>query len=152
MARSLPSPIRPLTGPAGDLALLLARVVLGVVLIAHGWQKVFEYGFSGVTASFAKLGVPAPPVSAAYASVVELVGGVLLLAGVLTTVVGVLVVLDMLGAFLFVHAGHGIFVESQGWELVAVIAVGALLLVGAGAGRFSVDHVINRRRRTAVPA
>jgi putative oxidoreductase len=69
--------------------------------------------------------------------------------GALTSVIGILVVLDMLGAFTFVHAGHGVFAESGGWELVAVIAVGALLLIGGGPGRFSVDRAFGRRRAEA---
>jgi putative oxidoreductase len=141
-----------LSSLAGDVAVLVARVVLGVVLLAHGWQKVFSYGFAGVTATFAKSGVPLPPVSAAYASAVELVGGVLLVLGALTSVVGVLVVLDMLGAYTFVHAGHGVFAESGGWELVAVIAVGALLLAASGPGRFSVDHAFGGRGAEVAPA
>lgn len=141
---------RPLPEPANDVAVLVARVLLGAVLIAHGGQKVFSYGFAGVTATFAKSGVPLPAVSAIYASAVELVGGVLLVLGAFTTVISVLVVLDMLGAYTFVHAGHGIFAESGGFELVAVITVGALLLIGGGAGRFSVNHVLGRRRHAAL--
>ncbi len=48
------------------------------------------------------------------------------------------------------HIGNGVFVGSGGWELVGVIAAAALLLAGAGAGRFSVDHALSARRRTPV--
>jgi putative oxidoreductase len=133
-----------------DALLLLGRVLLGVVLIAHGWQKFAQYGIGGTAASFAKMGVPLPQVSAVYAAVVEMVGGLALLVGAATVVAGVLVVLDMLGAFLFVHAGNGVFVQGNGYELVWVIAVGALLLVAVGAGRFSVDHALLGRRPAAV--
>lgn len=137
---------RPLPGPINDIALLVARIVLGVVLIAHGWQKLVTNGFAATTAGFTKMGIPAPPVSAAYASVVELVGGILIVLGALTTLVGVLVVLDMLGAIALVHGGNGVFVGSGGWELVGVIAVGGLLLAASGAGKFSIDHALNSRR------
>jgi putative oxidoreductase len=93
------------------------------------------------------MGVPLPAVSAVFAAVVELVGGLALLAGAATVVAGALVVLDMLGAFVLVHVGNGVFVTDNGFELVAVIAAAALLLVAAGPGRFSVDHALAGRRR-----
>ena len=132
---------------ARDALMLVARIVLGVVLIAHGWQKVAQYGIGGTAASFAKMGVPLPTVSAVFAAVVELVGGLALLAGAATVVAGALVVLDMLGAFLLVHIGNGVFVTDNGFELVGVIAAAALLLVAAGPGRYSVDHALAGRRR-----
>jgi putative oxidoreductase len=145
MVRSLPGQVR-------DAALLVARVVLGVVLIAHGWQKVVDNGIGGTAAAFTKMGVPVPPISATFAAVVELGGGILLVAGALTTVVGLLVVVDMLGAAVFVHIPNGVFVQSGGWELVGVIAVAALALAAGGAGKYSVDHVVSSRAKDAVPA
>jgi putative oxidoreductase len=130
-----------------DALMLVARIVLGVVLIAHGWQKFAQYGIGGTAGAFAKMGVPLPAVSAVFAAVVELVGGVALLAGAATVVAGVLVVLDMLGAFVLVHISNGVFVTDNGFELVGVIAVAALLLIAAGPGRFSVDHALAGRRR-----
>jgi len=64
-------------------------------------------------------------------------------------VAGALVVVNMLGAFLFVHVGNGVFVTDNGYELVAVIAALALVLVAVGPGRFSVDHAVAARRRAA---
>jgi putative oxidoreductase len=143
--------LSPLSGPVRDVVLLVARVLLGVVLFAHGFQKVFVYGFGGVAASFTKMGVPVPPVSAAYASIVELVGGGLLILGAATTIVSVLVALDMIGASLTTGSFlHGVFVTQHGFELEAAICVGALLLLVSGAGRYSVDHVLLARRRAPV--
>src|SRR5205823_3159747 len=132
--------IRTLPSSARDVALLVARLLLGVVLVAHGWQKVFTWGLGGTAQAFAGMGVPLAPVSAAYAGIVELVGGALLLVGAATAVVGVLVVLDMLGAALIVHAGNGVMASDGGWELVGVIGAVALALAAVGAGRYSVDH------------
>jgi len=145
---------RPLTGPARDVVLLVARVLLGVVFFAHGFQKVFVYGFDGVTANFTKMGVPLAPVSAAYASVVELLGGALLILGVGTTVVAVLVALDMVGASLTTGSYAAILVSQHGFELEGVILTGALLLMVTGAGRFSIDHILasRRTRRTQAAA
>ncbi|MHA6625923.1 DoxX family protein [Pseudonocardia sichuanensis] len=141
--------IRTLPPSARDAALLVARLVLGVVLVAHGWQKVVTNGLGATAEGFAGMGVPLAPVSAAFAGLVELVGGVLLVAGAATAVVGVLVVLDMIGAALLVHAANGVFASDGGWELVGVIGALALVLAAVGAGRFSVDHALASRRRTA---
>ena len=138
--------------PARDALLLVARVLLGVVLIAHGAQKFFSYGIAGTAASFAQMGVPLPAVSATFAAVVELVGGAALILGAGTVVAALLVALNMLGAFLFVHAGNGVFVDAGGFELVAAIGAGAVVLAAVGAGRFSVDHVLAGRRRVAAHA
>jgi putative oxidoreductase len=135
---------------ARDALLLVGRVLLGVVLIAHGWQKCAQYGIAGTAAAFAKMGVPLPAVSAGYAAVVELVGGLALLVGVGTVVAAALVVLDMLGAFVLVHITNGVFVQNNGFELVWVIAAAALMFIAVGAGRFSVDHVLLGRRRAGV--
>jgi putative oxidoreductase len=139
----------PLPQTARDALMLVARVVLGIVLIAHGWQKFAQYGIGGTAGAFAKMGVPLPALSAVFAAVVELVGGLALLAGAATVVAAVLVVLDMVGAFVLVHIGNGVFVTDNGFELVGVIAVAALLLIAAGPGRFSVDHALAGRRRAA---
>ena len=134
---------------ARDALLLVSRVLLGVVLIAHGWQKFATYGIGGVTQSFAQMGVPLPAVAAVFAAVVELVGGAALLLGAATVIAGALVVLDMLGAFLLVHVGNGVFVTDNGFELVWMIAATALVLVAVGPGRYSVDAALAGRRRTA---
>ena len=137
---------------ARDALLLVARVIVGIVLIAHGAQKLFSYGIDGTAAAFAQMGVPMSSAAAVFAAVVELVGGAALLLGAATVVAGALVVLNMLGAFLLVHIGNGVFVTDNGFELVAVIAAAALLLVAAGPGRYSIDHALADRRRAAVHA
>ena len=137
--------MRSLRSPLSDIALVTARVVLGVVLVAHGIQKLGR-GVGPVADAFAGMGVPLPAVAAVGTVGVELVGGVALVVGAFTPVVALLVALTMVGAGLFAHLGKGIFVSGGGWELVGVIAVGALALAACGAGRFSVDHVIAGRR------
>ena len=132
-----------------DLAVLAARVGLGVVFVAHGAQKLFTWGLSGTADAFAGMGVPAPHASALFATLVELVGGSALVLGVAVPVAGVLLALDMLGAFLLVHVSKGVFVDGGGFELVAALGAAALVLAATGAGRLSVDHAIGSRLRAA---
>ena len=134
-----------------DFAILLARVVVGVVFMAHGWQKLSTNGIDAVAASFGQLGIPMPVVAAWLTSLVELVGGAALILGALTPLAALLLVADMVGAYLFVHAGNGIFVDQGGFELVGALAAACLILAAVGAGRFSVDGlVLGRRRRKTV--
>ncbi|MDI1465319.1 DoxX family protein [Catellatospora sp. KI3] len=129
-----------------DLAKLIARLGLGIVFFAHGWQKFFDLGIPKVTAGFRAMGIPLPGLSAWLAATVELVGGALLVLGLLTPIVGLLLAVDMLGAYLTVHIGHGLFVDKGGAELVIALGVGALLLAAVGAGRYSLDHLLSHRR------
>ncbi|AVM63194.1 MULTISPECIES: DoxX family protein [Dietzia] len=125
-----------------DAAILLARVGIGVVFVAHGWQKFFTLGLARVGEQFAGYGIPQPEVTAAIVAGVELVAGVALVAGLLTPLAGILLGVDMAGALYFVHATHGPFVTQNGWELVMALGVGALLIAAVGAGRFSIDRVL----------
>ena len=135
---------RPLPAPARDFAMLIARVILGVVLFAHGWQKLVINGISGTYGQFEQLGIPLAIVSASFASFVEFVGGVLIVVGALTTTVVALDLVVMVGAAGFVHITHGIFAQNGGWELVGVIVAAELALAAFGPGRFSVDYLIAR--------
>lgn len=132
-----------------DIALLVARVLLGVVLIAHGLQKFVTWTLAGTAEAFGQIGVPAASVSAPVSAVIELVDGVLLLVGLFAPIAGLLVALQMGVAAVLVHVGNGVFVSENGWELVAVIAAAALAVGVAGAGRYSVDSWVAGRRAPA---
>lgn len=127
---------------ANSFAMLAARVILGVTLIAHGWQKFSEWTIAGTTQSFEGMGVPAASIAAPAAATVELVGGTLIILGLLTRIVGGLVALQMVGAGIFAnHLSSGVFVTNGGWELVGVIAAAGLMLVAAGPGIHSLDQL-----------
>jgi putative oxidoreductase len=137
--------------PSRDLAVLVTRIAVGLVFVAHGWQKLVTNGIDGTAAFFEQAGVPAASAAAWTAAVVELAGGAALVLGLAVPVAGLLLLVDMIGAFAFVHAGAGLFVEQGGYELVLVLGAAALLLAVLGAGRFSVDHLLAGRRRSAQP-
>ncbi|GAA2389348.1 hypothetical protein Cme02nite_70880 [Catellatospora methionotrophica] len=134
-----------------DAAILIARLGIGFIFLAHGWQKLFTVGVGPTAAGFRKIGVPLPTLSAWFAALVESIGGLFMIIGFLVPIVGVLLFLDMLGAFLTVHIGHGLFVGSGGSELVIALGVGSLLLAAVGAGLYSVDHAIAANRAPHPP-
>jgi putative oxidoreductase len=128
-----------------DIGILVARLVLGVIFLAHGLQKFNSWGYEGTKAGFEGMGVPAPAISAFVATWIEILGGLALILGVLVPVFGVLLFLLMFGAFFIVHVENGIYVGDGGFELVAALGAGALLLAAVGAGAFSVDRFLARR-------
>jgi putative oxidoreductase len=138
----------PIVSVARDLAILIARIGVGVVFVAHGWQKLATFGVGSTAASFDQTGVPLPTISAWFATLVELLGGAALILGLAVPVAGLLLFVNMLGAYLTVHARHGIFVQARGGELVIALGAAGLLLAVSGAGRFSLDHLIFSRRRS----
>lgn len=127
-------------------ALAALRIILGFLFAAHGWQKFNEWTIAGTQASFAKMGVPAADVMAPAVAVLELAGGIALILGILTRVVGALLVVDMLGALFLVHAPAGVFAANGGYELVLLLAAASFALALTGAGRLSVDRALFGRR------
>ena len=120
------------------IAALLLRVSLGTMFIAHALLKYFVFTLPGTAQFFESLGLPGGLGYATFAA--ELVGGVLLIAGVYIRVVSLVLVPILLGAT-WVHAGNGWLFTSPkgGWEYPAfwtvTLVVQALLGEGAYALR-----------------
>ncbi|AKK10709.1 DoxX family protein [Corynebacterium uterequi] len=125
-----------------DAALLIVRVVIGVVFVAHGYDKFFLTGLTETTGQFSAWGVPQPGISAIVAGLSEMIGGALLVVGLLSTVVAGALALMMVAAVYFVHLDAGFFVAQGGGEYAAVLMVTLLVIVVFGAGRASLDRVL----------
>jgi putative oxidoreductase len=138
-----------------DLVLLVARVGLGVIMVAHA--KV-EYDFGGSLAGvgqlFAEAGVPLASLTGPANVLFELVGGIAMILGAAVRIVGVLMALNMAGAWIFVHTSGLFAMDHNGPELVIALGLLSLVLAVTGSGRFGLDHLIvrrlRRRSRTAV--
>lgn len=125
-----------------SVAQLVLRVVLGVIFLAHGWQKFFDYTIAGTTASFEGMGIPAASIAAPVVATLELVGGIALILGLLTRPLAILLAVDMIGALFLVHLSAGIFAGNGGYELVLILAAASISLALTGAGRWSADRVL----------
>ena len=135
-----------------DAALLVLRLIVGLVFVVHGGQKLFVFGLGNVAGNFAKMGIPAASLTGPLVALVELLGGLGFIGGLLTRLSGLGLAIDMLGAIFFVHLAKG-FMAPMGFEYpLTLLAVSAALMV-TGAGRYSIDHMIAARRgRVEEPA
>lgn len=136
-----------------DVASLVLRLALGVIFFAHGWDALNSMGTAGVIEAQQAAGIPLAQVAGPFTIYTELIGGVLLVLGAGTRLFAVAFTGIMLGAWGFIHAPNGIFVENGGFELVFILAASAVALAITGPGRFSLDHLIaGRQQRSATPA
>jgi putative oxidoreductase len=119
-----------------DAALLILRIVLGIVLLYHGVPKLMN--FSATVGGFQTMGLPAPSLTAAFALLAEVVGGLLILLGVAVELAALLVIIDMLGAIALVHWANGFDFTKGGWEHPFTVLMMAVVLALAGPGRMSI--------------
>lgn len=124
-----------------DFGLTLLRAIVGVVFLAHGYQKFFIWGIGGVSAGFAQMGIPAPHVSAYLAASAEFFGGLALLLGLLTRFAAIPVAITMIVAILQVHLKGGFF-GPQGVEYPLTLLIANVALIVAGGGAFALDNLI----------
>ena len=85
------------------------RVVVGMVFLVHGGQKLFVFGFGGVAAFLGQVGIPAPGLAAVILTAVESLGGLALLLGLFTRWAAIPLAIVMLVAILTVHLKAGFF-------------------------------------------
>ena len=132
-------------GHLADLGPLCIRVGVGAVFAVHGWQKFDTIGVSNFAKFLDSLGVPAPETVAWLQTIAEGVGGLLLIAGLMTRLVTLPLIAIMIGAITMVKAdlpGVGFVVDSSvgtGWELETGLLAGLLGLLFVGPGRLSLD-------------
>jgi putative oxidoreductase len=128
-----------------DAGLLLARVTFGVLMAAHGSQKLFGwfggYGLDGTAGFFENIGFRPGRLFVTIASVSEVGGGLLVALGLLHPFGAALVVAVMIVAT-SVHWPNGLFAKSNSMELPLLYGVVAAALTLTGPGSYSVDALL----------
>jgi len=129
-----------------NIGLLLARLIIGLVMAAHGAQKLFGwfggYGLNKTGEFFVHLGFQRGRAFAAAASLTEITSGLLVALGVLGPIGPALIVSVMLVAIVTVHWEHGLFASNNGIEVPLLYVTGAVALALVGFGRYSVDALL----------
>jgi putative oxidoreductase len=118
------------------------RLVVGVVFVAHGWQKI-HMGIPAVAGFMGALKIPAPMVSAVVLTAVEFLGGVALILGAGTRWAALLISFDMAVAILAVHLKNGFFMPT-GYEYALTLLLACVSLALSGGGAASVDSALGR--------
>ena len=125
--------------------LAVLRLVVGIVFVYHGAQKLFIFGFHGVAGMFAMSGVPLPGVSAVVVTLVEFFGGIALIAGIATRLAATLIAIDMVCAILLVHLKNGFSMQHNGYEFPLTLLAANICLMLTGAGNISVEGALRKR-------
>ena len=136
--------LAPMARLAG-FAPLVVRVIVGVIMFAHGLQKLVQVGPGNFGGFLGQLGVPLPGLMGYVVTLVEVVGSLLLIIGLFSRLAALLLTIDLVVAILLVKVGVG-FLSPQGGgpgaELDLALIAGFLVILFAGPGRLSVDHAL----------
>jgi putative oxidoreductase len=129
-----------------DIGLLVLRTALGLILAAHGAQKLFGWfgggGLNGVGSMLESMGFVPGRVQALLAGLSETAGGLLLAFGLLTPLAAALTLAVMGVAAISVHAKAGFFASKGGYEYTLLLGLAALSLAFTGPGAISLDALL----------
>ena len=121
------------------LALLALRLVLGAVMVGHGYGKMFHGGLAQHVQRVSSLGLPG---WLAYPSAfAEFFGGILVILGLFTRCASLAIMIDMAVAIWKIHWKNGFLARGSGYEFTLTLATVAFALVLFGAGPISLDAV-----------
>jgi putative oxidoreductase len=129
------------TSPDANIGILILRIFIGAAMMTHGVPKMFG-GLSGFTEGVAGMGIPFPQMMAFLAAFAESFGALFLAIGLLTRPAAFMVLCTMSVAIFGAHGGAGFAKQEMAW----LYLVPALMFLLKGAGKWSLDYFISRKR------
>lgn len=141
--------IRSLLHSDAGFAALVLRVPLGIILAAHGAQKLFGWfgghGLSGTAQWMGSIGLEPGLLMALLAGSAEFFGGLALILGLLTRPAAAVAAFTMVVAIFSVHISNGLFMSNNGYEFALSLLAASLALTLQGGGRLAMDNGLLRR-------
>ncbi|WP_282139723.1 DoxX family protein [Cytobacillus oceanisediminis] len=129
-----------------DLGLLIIRLVIGVLFIGHGAQKLFGWfgghGLKGTGGWFESIGMKPGVMMALSAGLAELIGGILFALGFLTPLAALMIAGTMIMAIVKVHGPNGLWATSNGYEYNLTLISVAIGIALIGPGRYALDFIL----------
>ena len=127
-----------------DIAYSALRVIIGIILLVHGWTKIGTFGLAGVTGFMAKSGLEPAMAFARAAIFLETVGAICIIIGLFTRFFAAALAIEMLIGLLAVHLKAGFSAAHGGYEYILLIGVVLFAIAIRGGGPYSAEQMIGK--------
>ncbi|MGJ7548270.1 DoxX family protein [Pseudomonas alloputida] len=140
--------ISKLLSTRAGLGLSVIRILVGVIFMAHGAQKLFGlfggYGLEGTGQWMKSIGLAPGYLMALLSGSAEFFGGLALVIGLLARPAALALTVTLVVAIFSVHINNGLFMSNNGYEFALALLAGTVAVLIEGAGRLSLDRLIAR--------
>ena len=140
--------LKALFATRAGFGLSVVRILVGVIFMAHGAQKLFGlfggYGLEGTGQWMESIGLTPGYLMALLSGSAEFFGGLALVVGLLARPAALALTVTLVVAIFSVHIGNGLFMSNNGYEFALALMAGTLAVLIEGAGRLSLDRLIAR--------
>ncbi|PKF80783.1 oxidoreductase [Vibrio sp. vnigr-6D03] len=141
--------LKKITASNAGFATLALRTPIGIILIAHGAQKLFGwfggYGLEGTGQWMASIGLAPSVLMAFLAGSAEFFGGLFLVLGLLTRPAALVTAFTMVIAIFSVHFENGLFLSNNGYEFGLALLAASVSLTISGSGKLALDQSLNKK-------
>jgi putative oxidoreductase len=127
-----------------NIAYTVLRIIVGYILLMHGWLKVGTFGLAGVSGFMAKAGLEPAAAFAVAAMVLETVGAICIIIGLFTRFFAAAIAIELLIGLLTVHLKAGFAVSNGGYEYILLLGVVMFAIAIRGGGPYSIDCLIGK--------